>query len=75
MLGRQTEAKATITEALKRFPSLTIESMISDPLFSEVEHQRHLEAMRKVGFPACAGREELAKYPKPNRLPECLANQ
>jgi hypothetical protein len=65
------EAKVTVDEALQRYPNLTIESIANDPGTSEAERQRHIETMRLAGFPACAQPEDIAKFAKPIRLPEC----
>jgi tetratricopeptide (TPR) repeat protein len=70
-LGRMAEAQATVKEALKRYPSLTIEAIASTPGFNEVEGQRYIDSMRLAGFPACAQPEEISKLAKPFRLPEC----
>ena len=70
-LGRMAEAQATVKEALKRYPSLTIEAIANDSAFTEVERQRHIDTMRLAGFPACAQPEEISKLAKPFRLPEC----
>jgi len=45
--------------------------MANDPGFSDPEHKRMVKAMRLAGFPACAKPEQLAKFAKPLRLPEC----
>ena len=42
---------------------------------STTERGRFTETMRKAGFPACAKPEELAKFEKPVRLPECEAER
>jgi hypothetical protein len=65
------EAQATVKEALKRYPSLTIEGIANDPGFSEVERQHLIDTMLLAGFPACAQPEEISKLAKPFRLPEC----
>ncbi|TIL69560.1 adenylate/guanylate cyclase domain-containing protein [Mesorhizobium sp.] len=70
-LGRTEDTKACVAEALKRFPDLTMETMANEPGYSDAEHQRFLETMRKAGFPVCASPEALAKFAKPQRLPEC----
>jgi len=71
VLGRTEDTKACVAEALKRFPDLTIEAMANEPSFSDAEHQHFMETMRKAGFPACASPAALAKFAKPQRLPEC----
>ena len=75
VLGRKAEAEATVKEALRRYPDLTIESYRQRPGFNDAEHQRHIETMRLAGFPPCAKPEALAKLAKPLRLPECSAEQ
>lgn len=70
-LGRTEDATACVAEAIKRFPDLTIEAMVNEPGFSEAEHLRFIETMRKARFPACMSPETLAKFAKPQRLPEC----
>ena len=44
---------------------------VNEPSFSDAEHQHFMETMRKAGFPACASPAALAKFAKPQRLPEC----
>ncbi|TIV09890.1 MAG: adenylate/guanylate cyclase domain-containing protein, partial [Mesorhizobium sp.] len=72
-LGRTEEAKVSVTDALRRFPNLTVEGFINIPGFSEAERQRLIQTMRLVGFPDCARAEELAKVKKPLRLPQCAS--
>ncbi|TSD86088.1 adenylate/guanylate cyclase domain-containing protein [Mycobacterium sp. KBS0706] len=72
-LGRATEAQATVQEALKRYPNLTIEGHVNDPGLNDVERQRLAETMRLAGFPACAPPEEMSKLDTPLRLSECAA--
>ncbi|TIO09071.1 MAG: tetratricopeptide repeat protein [Mesorhizobium sp.] len=73
-VGRTEEAKTLISEALKRFPDLTIEGRVNEPLVhTDADRKRLIETMRIVGFPPCARPELLAKIDKPVRLPECLA--
>jgi TolB-like protein/class 3 adenylate cyclase len=74
-LGRTDEATASVTEALKQHPDLTVESMINEPGLSTVERNRFIETMPLAGFPACAKPEALAKFTKPVRLPECEAGK
>ncbi|MBM3092451.1 tetratricopeptide repeat protein [Ensifer sp. T173] len=75
VLGRKAEAEATVKEALRRHPDLTIETIANDKAFSAAETQRHIETMRLAGFPPCATPEALAKLDKPLRLDECSADQ
>jgi class 3 adenylate cyclase/TolB-like protein len=72
MLGRPEEARATLGEALKRHPNLTIEGFVSDPSFSDTEREHMIRTMRSAGFPACAKPEALARFTQPVRLPECV---
>jgi pentatricopeptide repeat protein len=74
-LGRIDEANASVREALKNYPDLTVESWINEPSMSEAERSRFTETMRLAGFPACAKPEALAKLTNPVRLPECEAAQ
>ncbi|PZM14418.1 adenylate/guanylate cyclase domain-containing protein [Rhizobium tubonense] len=74
-LGRTDEATASVTEALKQHPDLTVESMINEPGLSTMERGRFIETMPLAGFPACAKAEALAKIAKPVRLPECEAGK
>lgn len=74
-VGRTEEAKTLISETLKRFPDLTIEGRVNEPLVNtDADRKRLMETMRLAGFPPCANPELLAKIDKPVRLPECLAN-
>ena len=43
----------------------------SEPGVSEYERLRLADPLREAGFPVCAKPEELAKFEKPFRLPEC----
>jgi hypothetical protein len=54
---------------------MSIEGLISSPAWADHERSRFTETMRKAGFPACAKPEELAKFEKPVRLPECEAER
>ena len=74
-LGRTDEATASVTEALKQHPDLTVESMINEPGLSTIERSRFIETMPLAGFPACSKPEALAKLAKPVRLPECEAGK
>ena len=71
-VGRTAEAKASVAEALKRFPELTIEGFVNLPGTNENDGRRLIETMRLAGFPACAKPEVLAGFAKPVRLPECV---
>ncbi len=71
-LGRMEEARAAVTEALKRFPDLTIEGYVSAPDWSASEPQRFIDTLQVAGFPRCARPEALARFTKPVRLPECV---
>jgi len=68
-LGRIEEAKAAVTDTLRRFPEITIQSYVGRPDWSEAERQRLVETMRTAGFPACAVPPEMPA--KPVSLPEC----
>jgi hypothetical protein len=72
-LGRIEEAQASVKEALKSHPDMTVEGMINAPGISAAERQRYLETLPLAGFPPCASPEALAKLTKPVRLPECEA--
>ena len=74
-LGRTDEANASVREALKQHPDLTVESMINEPGLSTMERSRFIETMPLAGFPACAKPEALAKLANPARLPECEAGE
>ena len=71
-VGRTAEAKASVAEALKWFPNLTIEGFVNFPGTNENDRRRLIETMRLAGFPACAKPEALAGFEKPVRLPECV---
>lgn len=71
-LGRTEEAKVAVTDALRRFPNLSVEGFVNISGFNEAERQRLIETMRLVGFPDCAKAEELAEIKRPLRLPECV---
>ncbi len=70
-LGRKAEAKASVAEALKWFPDLTIEGFVNLPGTHENDGRRLIETMQLAGFPACAKPAALASLEKPVRLPEC----
>lgn len=72
-LDRTEEAKASVADAIRRFPDLTVEGIVNQVGFNEVERQRLVEAMQLAGFPVCAKAEDLAKIKKPARLPECAS--
>jgi TolB-like protein len=70
-LDRHAEAHAAVADALARFPNLSIQGIFSDPGVSGYERLRLAGPLRDAGFPVCAKPEELAKFEKPFRLPEC----
>jgi TolB-like protein/Tfp pilus assembly protein PilF len=70
-LGRLDEARAAVADALVRHPTLTVQGLLSRPNFGDAERKQTEDLMRKAGFPVCAKPEELAKYAKPLRFPEC----
>ena len=71
-LGRQEEARATVADALKRHPNLTIEGFaLNSPGYSDIERQKLADGMRAAGFPPCAKPEQLQGMTAPIRLPEC----
>ena len=74
-LGRTNEARAAVDRALALFPDMSIEGLTSSPAWADPERSRFTETMRKAGFPACAKAEELAKFEKSVRLPECEAER
>jgi TolB-like protein/class 3 adenylate cyclase/cytochrome c-type biogenesis protein CcmH/NrfG len=69
--GREDDAHRAVADTLVRYPDLTIESIVSDPGWNDVERGKLLQAMRQAGFPACASADVLAKMAKPVHLPEC----
>lgn len=71
-IGRTAEAKASVAEALKWFPNLTIEGFVNIPGTSDEDRRHLVETMRLAGFPVCAKPETLAGLGKPVRLPECV---
>jgi TolB-like protein/DNA-binding winged helix-turn-helix (wHTH) protein len=71
-LGRTEEAKASVAEALKWFPNLTIEGFVNLPGTNDNDRRHLVETMRLAGFPICAKPEALAAMDKPVRLPECV---
>ncbi|RWO24216.1 MAG: tetratricopeptide repeat protein [Mesorhizobium sp.] len=70
--GRMEEAQASVKEALKHYPDMTVEGMVNAPGISPTERERYLETLVLTGFPLCASDEQLAKMTVPKRLPECL---
>jgi TolB-like protein/Flp pilus assembly protein TadD len=69
--GREDDAHRAVADTLVRYPDLTIESIVSDRGWNDVERGKLLQAMRQAGFPACASADVLAKMAKPVHLPEC----
>jgi tetratricopeptide (TPR) repeat protein len=72
-LGRHEEARATVLEALNRYPDLTTESFaLNSPGYTDTERQRLVEGMQSAGFPPCIKPEQLQAMTAPvHRLPEC----
>ena len=68
---RGDDARRAVADALAQYPDLAIEGFLSDPGFSGYERLRLAGPLRDAGFPVCAKPEELAKFEKPFRLPEC----
>ena len=71
-LGRLEEARAAVADALARHPTLTVQGFLSRPDFSDAERKQFEDLMRRAGFPVCAKPEELARYAKPLRFPDCV---
>jgi TolB-like protein/class 3 adenylate cyclase len=71
--GKSTEAKAAVSDALMRYPLLTIEGFTGTVVWTDADRKRLIEPMRAAGFPVCAKTETLAKNPQLVRLPECLS--
>jgi tetratricopeptide (TPR) repeat protein len=74
-LGRTAEAKATVRQALERFPDLTIESFLYDEGISGDLRPHLIETMRLAGFPPCAKSTADLRVAKPGRLSDCMANR
>ena len=72
-LGRQAEAKASVSDTLARNPDLTIEGFIGTPDWTDSDRKRVVGPMRTAGFPVCASAGTLAKNPQLIRLPECVS--
>ena len=72
-LGRAAEAKVALSDALTRFPYVTIEGFTGGPDWSDADRKRLVETMRAAGFPPCAKPYTLAKNPQLVRLPECVS--
>ena len=70
-MGRSEEARAAVAAALERHPDLSIQGLLSTPEIGEAERKQTEGLMREADFPVCAKPEELAKFEKPLRLPEC----
>jgi TolB-like protein len=73
-LGRTPEAEATVRQALKRFPDLTIEGFLYEEGISGDLRPHLIETMRLAGFPLCAKSGADLRIPDPERLPGCLVN-
>jgi TolB-like protein/class 3 adenylate cyclase len=69
--GRIEEAQASVKEALKRHPDMTVEGIINRSGISAAERERYLKTLLPAGFPPCASDEQLAKMTNSKRLPEC----
>jgi tetratricopeptide (TPR) repeat protein len=74
-LGRTAEAKATVRQALERFPDLTIESFLYDEGISGDLRPHLIETMRLAGFPPCAKSTADLRVAKPGRLSDRMANR
>ena len=70
-LGRLEEARAVAAQTMVKFPYISVERHVSRPDFIEHERRRYLELMPQAGFPACATEDQLARFEKPVRLPDC----
>ncbi len=57
--GDAEAARVAVAEALRRFPTISIEGWSGEAGYSAAERQRWVETMRKAGFPLCAGDEVL----------------
>jgi TolB-like protein/class 3 adenylate cyclase len=75
-LRRSGEAQAAVSEALTKYPDISIEGfVVADPSYSEGERAHMVETMRAAGFPVCASAAKLAEFDTPDRLPECDAER
>lgn len=70
-LGRKEEAKRAVADAPAHDPTGSIQGFGSDPGMSHEERRKLIAALRKAGFPACAGPKALAELKHPFPRPEC----
>ncbi|RWE75042.1 MAG: tetratricopeptide repeat protein [Mesorhizobium sp.] len=70
-LGRTDEARTLVAFILQKYPDLSIEGIIANLPFTEVQRNRLIETMSLAGFPRCAKSGDLAKLEKPVRLLGC----
>jgi TolB-like protein/class 3 adenylate cyclase len=73
--GLGDQARRATAEALERYPDLTIEGVLSDPGYNDVEREKLAQVLSTAAFPPCAAADVLAKSPRPFRLPECADPQ
>ena len=71
--GRAEDARVAVAEALQRFPSISVEGWSGQAGYSDPEHQRWVETMRRAGFPLCADDQTLVARAVVRRLAECEA--
>ncbi len=74
LLGRDDEAARARADLLAKYPSISAELLINqDWVFARPEEENLLfDGFRAAGISLCASDADLAKNPKPRRLPECV---
>ncbi|WP_046868782.1 tetratricopeptide repeat protein [Microvirga massiliensis] len=72
-LGQVEEAHQVVSEALTKFPNLSIEGFaLLKPGLGAGERERFTMTIRAAGFPACAPLSAFPTDSSINRLPECM---
>jgi hypothetical protein len=76
-LGRAAETEAARTAFVAKYPNASAELMLNqDWSFARPEEENlFVDGFHKGGLPLCATGEQLAKFPKPKRIPDCKSSQ
>jgi tetratricopeptide (TPR) repeat protein len=76
-LGRGADMEAARTAFGEKYPTASAELMLNqDWSFPRSEEESlFVDGFRKAGLPLCATVEQLAKFPKPKRIPDCVTRQ
>jgi TolB-like protein/class 3 adenylate cyclase len=76
LLGRANETAQARADLLKNYPTISAELVLNTGgvMGRPQEENLVLEGFRAAGLPLCASQAELAPFPNPRRLPQCVGS-